>query len=360
MLARATITVDLKKISDNARAIATAIAPIEIIGVTKVTCGSPQVARAMLAGGATGLADSRLENIARMRDAGIPGPFWLLRASTPALAEETVRLADVSLESEIDTIEELDEAAMHQGVRHGVVVMIDLGDLREGVMPADVPALLECTKAFGSVEVVGIGASLTCYGAIVPSEENMLELVRVVEAAEKQLGRRLLVSGGMSSSIEMSAAGQMPPRIDNLRIGESMLLGVSTVTREPILGLHTDAITLSVPVIECLRKPSLPCGVCAQDAFGTTPCFEDRGERMRAIGAIGRQDAPPEGLRPLDPRVEVLGASSDHLILDVDALPEPPRVGESVEFVPNYAATLQLFTSQYVDKRYVDAWPVPD
>ena len=130
---------------------------------------------------------------------------------------------------------------------------------------------------------------------------------------------------------------------------------MSTVTREPILGLHTDAITLAAPVIECKRKPSAPWGEIAQDAFGGRPTFTDRGERLRAICAIGRQDAPPEGLRALDPRVEILGASSDHLILDVDALPEPPHVGESLSFVPNYSATLRLFTSPYVVKEYRSA-----
>lgn len=355
MLARATVTVDLGKIAENARRVGNAVAPISVIGVTKVTCGSPQVARAMLAGGVSGLADSRLENIARMREAGVPGPFWLLRAPTPGLAEETVRFADVSLQSEIITVEALDAAAGRLGVRHGIVVMVDLGDLREGVMPGELLSFLERAEACERIDVLGIGTSLTCYGAIVPGEENMAELVRLAATADELTGRRLLVSGGMSSSIELAAAGVMPDRVDNLRIGESILLGVSTVTREPILGLHTDAITVSAPVIECLRKPSAPYGVCAQDAFGGTPAFADRGERMRAICAIGRQDAPAEGLTPVDPRVEVLGASSDHLILDVDALSEAPQVGDAVEFVPNYAATLRLFTSPYVEKRYVGA-----
>ena len=123
----------------------------------------------------------------------------------------------------------------------------------------------------------------------------------------------------------MVTSGRMPASVDTLRIGETILLGVDTLTREPTLGLHLDAFTVSAPVIECLVKPSLPRGTSAQDAFGNFPTFSDRGERRRAICALGRQDAPPEGLTPVDPRVEVLGASSDHLILDVDALDRPPR-----------------------------------
>lgn len=353
-IARATVRVDLGKIEDNARRVVEALPGIDVVGVTKVTCGSPEVGRAMLAGGCVALGESRLENAARLRGAGLEAPLWLLRAPTPELADDVVRLADVSLESELATVEALDRACVRAGERHGVVAMVDVGDLREGMMPAELPAFVEGAVGLAGIDVIGVGTSLTCFGAIVPSEENLGELVALAEEAERRVGRRLLVSGGMSSSIELAVADGMPRRVDNLRIGETIVLGVSTVTREPVLGLHADAVIVAAPVVECRVKPSAPTGTCAQDAFGGCPTFEDRGERRRAICAIGRQDAPPEGLRPIDPRVEVLGASSDHLILDVEDLPRPPEIGEGVEFVPNYAATLALFTSPYVAKEFVD------
>lgn len=355
MPARATVTVDLAKVRANTRTVVDALGGREVVGVTKVTCGAPEIARAMLAGGATALADSRLENLAGLRDAGIEVPLWLLRAPTPELADDTVRLADVSLQSEIDTVRALDAAAVKIGRRHAIVAMVDLGDLREGVMPADVPAFLDAAESLPGVRVLGIGASLTCYGAIVPDAENLGELVRLAEAAEARVGRRLLVSGGMSSSLDALVEGVLPDRVDNLRIGESILLGVSTVTREPILGLATDAIIASAPVIECSVKPSKPIGTSAQDAFGGRPSFEDRGERMRAILAIGHQDVVPTDITPTDPRVKVLGASSDHLVLDVDELPSPPRVGDAITFTPGYSATLRLFTSPYVEKVWLGA-----
>jgi predicted amino acid racemase len=347
------VTVDLVKVIANTRRVVDALGGRDVYGVTKVTCGAPEVARAMLAGGAAGIADSRVENIARMREAGIEAPFWCLRAPTPAGVEEVVRLADVSLESEIETVRALDVAARVLGATHRVIAMVDLGDLREGMMPADLPAFLEAAGELVNIEVLGVGTSLTCYGAIVPDAANLGELVALTQSAEASLGRRLHVSGGMSSSLDALVEGILPDRIDSLRIGESILLGVSTVTREPILDLHTDAVTVSAPVIECLVKPSMPRGTTAQDAFGGRPVFLDRGDRRRAILAIGRQDTVPEGLTPVDPRVVVLGASSDHLVLDVHELPEPPGLGEPIEFVPNYAATLAAFTSPYVEKRFV-------
>ncbi|MBN2404988.1 MAG: alanine racemase, partial [Coriobacteriia bacterium] len=262
-------------------------------------------------------------------------------------------LADVSLESEIETVVALDAAAGRLGRSHSVVAMVDLGDLREGMMPGELPAFVKRVEALPNIVLHGIGVSLTCYGAIVPTAENLGELIQLTQTAEALTGRHLNVSGGMSSSLDALVEGTLPKRMDGLRIGESIILGVSTVTREPILGLHTDAIIAEAPVIEVMRKPSKPRGISAQDAFGGRPVFEDCGERLRAICAVGRQDAPPEGLRPLDAGVEVLGASSDHLVLDVDAMSTPPRVGDTLRFVPDYSATLRLFTSQYVDQRFI-------
>ncbi len=355
-LARATLTVDLGRIEANARTLTGALPGLAVVGVTKVTCGAPEVARAMLAGGVAAIGESRLENIERLRAAGVDAPFWLLRAPTPALAGEAVRLADVTLVSEPATVTALGAAALARGAAeapHALCAMVDLGDLREGMLPEALPAFLDHARETAGVRVHAIGTSLTCYGGVVPSEANLGRLVELALRAEETLGERLVVSGGMSSSIELALAGRMPGRVDNLRVGESIILGVSTVTREPLTGLRDDALTLEAPVIECARKPSVPEGEIAQDAFGRTPVFEDRGVRLRAICALGRQDAPAEGLRPLDAGVRVLGASSDHLILDVEDLDPPPAVGDVLRFRPTYAATLGLFTSPYVEKRFL-------
>jgi predicted amino acid racemase len=167
------------------------------------------------------------------------------------------------------------------------------------------------------------------------------------------LGRPLRISGGNSATLTMALEGSLPREIDDLRVGESILLGVDTLTREPLLDLHRDAFVLSAPVIECKVKPSVPVGEICQDAFGNRPTFAQRGRRRRAILAVGRQDTVPEVLHPVDPRVEVLGASSDHLVLDVEELDRPPAIGDPVSLVPGYAALLQSFTSPYVEKVFL-------
>jgi predicted amino acid racemase len=349
----AAVIVDLTAIEQNARTLTGRLGGIDVVGVTKVTCGNHAVADAMVRGGVSALADSRLVNVAKLHAAGVRGPFWLLRAPTPAQADETVRLADVSLESEFETIAALDAAAGRQGRVHGVVCMVDVGDLREGVLPGDLLPFVERVARLQNVRVAGVGVNLTCYGAIVPSEENIGELVGLAAKVQTKLGRPIVVSGGNSGSLDLAFSGRMPAGINNLRLGESLLLGLDTLTREPIPGLRQDAFVLRAPIIECLVKPSKPIGESAQDAFGNRPVYEDRGDRRRAILAIGRQDVYPDLLTPLDPRVEILGASSDHLIVDVDAVEPAPRAGDVVEFVPGYGSVLQLFTSPYIDKIFV-------
>jgi predicted amino acid racemase len=361
MTARATLTIDLDKVADNTRRVVDALGGLHVVGVTKVTCGSPGVGRALLAGGAQALGESRLENAERLRAAGIDAPVWLLRSPTPGLAADVVRLTDVSLESELETVLALERAAVAQGRRHGVIAMVDLGDLREGMLPADLPAFVEAVARLDHVELAGVGVNLTCYGAVCPTPQNLGELAGLAAQTERRLGRRLaFVSGGNSGSIGLRVAGRMPAAVTSLRVGETILLGVDTLTREPTLGLHVDALVVRAPVIECKVKPSMPVGEIAQDAFGNHPTFVDRGDRRRAICAMGRQDVVPEGLVPLDHRVEVLGASSDHLILDVDALEPAPRLGDTLAFVPGYGATLALCTSPYVDVTCVSSAGLTD
>ncbi len=347
---RATIVTDTAAIAENTRKVKEALGGIDVVAVTKCTCGSPEVGKAMLAGGAVALGESRHENAERLRAAGIDAPIWLLRAPALERAAETVRLFDLSLASELETCEALDQAAAALGRAHQVLAMVDLGDLREGMLPDELPAFADAVERLDHVELAGVGVNLTCYGAVMPDERNMTELVELARQTQAQLGRPLVVGGGNSGSIGMIASGRMPAGITVLRVGETILHGVDTLTREPILGLHTHVFELAAPVIECKVKPSMPRGEVAQDAYGNSPTFEDRGDRCRAILALGRQDVMPEYLTPLDSGVEILGASSDHLIVDVEEMAAPPRLGDLLRFRPNYAATVQLFTSPYVHK----------
>lgn len=326
-------------------------AHVQVACVTKAVAGNPEIAKAMVAGGADMLADSRIENIYKLRDAGLQGPFMLLRLPTPSRAAEVVEAADISLNSSLETMEALGRAAVAQNRVHRVIVMIDVGDLREGTWPDKAPKLIKAASAINGLEIIGLGTNLACYGGIVPSHGNMRLLVDTTTACRRYTELPLpVISGGNSSGLPLLVEGHLPGGINLYRIGETILLGRNVLDRSPWAGTRQDAFILKAEVIESETKPSKPIGEKAQDAFGNFPEFVDKGLRNRIICNLGRQDVIPDGLTPLDEGVEILGASSDHLIVDVTDCKRKFDVGDEIAFYPSYGALLSLITSDYVFK----------
>jgi len=71
--------------------------------------------------------------------------------------------------------------------------------------------------------------------------------------------------------------------------------------------------------------------------------YEDRGIRKRALLGMGKVDvAFPDMIYPRDKGIEVIGASSDHLILDVEDADRELKVGDIVEFDLCYATIVYV------------------
>ncbi len=347
------VTVDLDKIEHNARTITALCADrgIEVCGVTKVTCGMPQVARAMLRGGVAGIGESRMKNIHRLKANGVVAEFTLLRIPPLSAAEDIVASVDMSLNSELPVIRALSEAATRRGLVHDIMIMVDLGDLREGVWPDDLLPMVREVVELPGIRIAGLGTNLSCYGGVKPSERNMGQLAEHARRIENGFGLKLrCVSGGNSSSLPLIAAGKMPRGVNHVRIGEGILLGRETVGRLAWPGTFQDAFLLHAEIVELKEKPSVPIGETGEDAFGGKPEFVDRGERARAILNVGREDVVVEGMKPVAAGVSLIGASSDHLIVDVTEAGDA-RVGDELAFFLNYGALLAAMTSGYVEKR---------
>ncbi|MCF7824691.1 MAG: alanine racemase [Candidatus Marinimicrobia bacterium] len=344
------IEMTLEKIAHNARALVALYGSkgIDVIGVTKVVCGNPYIAKVLTKSGIRILADSRIENIKKMRNAGIEAQFLLLRTPSLSHCEAVVKYSDMSLNSELTIIEKLSAYAVEYDKSHKIILMLELGDLREGLMPADLDHTIEQILKMDGIMLTGIGANLACFGGVKPDAEKMNLLSSIAVDIEDKFGLQLeFVSGGNSANYDWFMSTSDVGRINNLRLGESIYLGCETLSRKPIPGLYTDAMTLVTEVIESKIKPSLPYGTIAQDAFGNITQFVDQGEIRRAILGIGLQDVNVSGLTPrID--VEILGASSDHII--VNAKDEELKVGDELEFDLNYAALLAVMTSRYVNK----------
>jgi predicted amino acid racemase len=356
------LEIDLGKIHHNAHTLVGRLGArgIGVTGVTKATLGSPEVAGALLRAGVRTLGDSRIENIEAMRRAGVSAAMTLIRSPMLSQVDRVVRHAEVSLNTELDVLVALSGAAQAAERTHGVVLMVELGDLREGIMPRDLAAVVEEVQLLPALELVGVGANLACQHGVAPDAANMAELSALVGSIESTFGLTVgVVSGGNSGNLgwalgDAAAIG----RVNDLRLGESILLGREPLHRRPIDGLHTDAIALVGEVIESKVKPSQPWGEIGQAAFGTPPTSDGEGDMVRTLVAVGQQDTDPGGLRPAA-GIDVLGASSDHLVLGPGG--HRLAVGAEVTFQLDYSALVRAMTSPFVSKVYSAASgrPVP-
>lgn len=369
------LVIDIKKLADNVKtlaAITTDDGNCSLMIVTKGLCADLEMVK-MLAGRpeVDFVADSRLKNIKSyskiVRDAG--KKTVLIRIPMLSEVDELVKWVDLCFNSEMETVRAIDKAAAKEGKVQDVLLMIDLGDLREGIFFKNEDEILSAAteiKEMNNVTLYGIGVNLTCYGAIIPKNENLSKLVEIARKIENKTGLKLeMVSGGNSSSIyliesdrmprigRMPKDEKMPEGINNLRLGEAFLLGNDTAYETEIPNTHHDAIKLQAQIVEMKEKPSLPIGEVGVDAFGEKPYYEDKGIMKRAIIAIGKQDTDLGSMTPVDDRIEIMGGSSDHIILDLTACNDDYKLGDIVEFTVGYGGMLKLATSPYVDRVYV-------
>jgi predicted amino acid racemase len=345
-----------------------------LFGVTKVLSGSPDLAKIFVDNGCDGIADSRWQNLKKIKESKIFKqnknyeniPFLNLRLPALSEVEQIVKYSEISLVSEISVIQSLDFESKRQKKKMQIIIMIDLGDLREGLIPEDVKDLdfkkwqqvLSCfvkdVIKFNNIELVGLGTNLACYGGIIPSKENMELLVKLYNWVKEEFNLSLkYLSGANSSGIPFLLEGKMPEEVNLFRIGESMILGLNVLNRYPIVGLRQDTFKLSVEIIEKKFKPSKPIGKSAQNAFGELVEFEDKGTMLRLICSAGRQDILVDGLKPIDNDIEILGASSDHLELQLKNHYDKYNIGSFVDFNLSYGALLAASTSNYVDLKFV-------
>lgn len=313
-------------------------AGIDVCGVIKGCNGIPEVAQMMKDCGAKSLGTSRLEQMEMCRRAGITGPYLLVRIPGISELPDVVDLADLSLQSERATLDALEAECARQGKSHGVIVMADLGDLREGFWDQDEMADVCChvEQDLPHVILKGVGVNLGCYGSIKPTPEKMNDLLAIAERVEKRIGRKLeIVSGGATSSYTLVHGRAMPAGINHLRIGENILVAHDLQIDWGITDmdyLRMDTFTLKAEVLEVKEKASYPQGEFAIDAFGNRPTYVDIGHRKRALLGFGRADVGVvESLICCEPGMTVVGASSDHCIVDVTDCREL-KVGDIVSF----------------------------
>ncbi|MDF1736911.1 MAG: alanine/ornithine racemase family PLP-dependent enzyme [Minwuia sp.] len=351
------IEIELGKIQHNTRHIVTQLRPhgIDVTGVTKAVCGHPAVARAILDGGATGLAEARIANVARLLGGGMTCPIAMIRSPMMSQAEQVSGQCVTSYNTEMDIILCLAAAARRSGKVHGVVLMVEMGDCREGIMPADLMAFARDVLATTGVSLKGIGANFACLRGSVPNAVTMARFSALATEIEGATGCTLeTVSGGNSANLPWAITSRKESRVNDLRLGEAILLGVDPVSGIHIDGLHTDAFTLIAEVIESkLKTDPGPCPVADPARHGLR-LVQDNDRLPRSILAIGQQDTDVSGLE-MPEGAAFVGATSDHLV--VRALDSGMRVGCEVKFHMNYGALMRAMSAPDVAKVVRHDWP---
>lgn len=355
------LVVDLKKLQHNIDRVLVNCQDqgVEVAGVIKGCSGLPECAKLMAQEGCRFIASSRLDQIEAVRNYGVQADFMLIRVPMLSEAADVVRLTEISLNSEAKVLRALNHQAGLQDKQHKVILMVDLGDLREGFWDREelMEAALCVENNMHNLELAGVGTNLGCYGGIDATVEKLNELVECAEAIEEKIGRELeFVAGGSTTSYPRVLEKNMPRRINLLRIGEAMLLArdLQDFWGCDMSDMHRDVFTLQAEVIEAGEKPTYPVGKIMYDAFERKPEFEDRGIRKRALIALGRADfAFPDMLIPRDKHIQILGASSDHTILDVQDCQRDYKVGDIIEFDLCYSTIVYVTNSPNVDIVYV-------
>nr|WP_312576759.1 alanine/ornithine racemase family PLP-dependent enzyme [Sedimentibacter sp.] len=333
---------------------------IDVAGIIKGFGGIPDGAKEMIKGGCSQIGSSRIEQLKELKDIGIDAPLMLVRIPMKNEIEDVVRYSDISLVSEKDTLDFLNIESKKQNKVYKVILMYDLGDLREGVFTKE--SLLDLSlyveNKLENVELEGIGSNLSCYGSVAPTTKNLSELSNAAVLVETKINRKLnIISGGGTTTLPLLIKGGVPNKINHLRLGES----INNTQDLPLYwncnidGLNPDVFVLKAQIVELNDKPTYPIGELMVNAFGEYAKYDDRGIRKRAIIALGNQDVGDcFKLVPKDRNIKVVGASSDHTILDIQDCERKYKLGDIIEFNVLYQAMLFSSLSKYVHKKLIN------
>jgi predicted amino acid racemase len=295
--------------------------------------GPPPHARAPLAGAA-------------------PARCLRIALSSPHEADEVVEHFDLSLQSEMDTALALAAAAGRRRKKHGIYLMIDVGDRREGLLPERASHWVRsfARHAPPFLELLGFSVNYGCLAGVLPHDESIATLVHLADEAVEfgLLERPTILLGGSAVLQWVRGRSGLDPRIAALRSQESLLFGNVPGFQVPLYEGARSPFRILGQVVELKTKPNMPVGPLAPEGFGAAlrelPARPDFG--ARAIVNFGEIHTDPHGLTPVDAGLTLVGASTYYCVLNVGEGARRLRVGDTLEFEMNYWATLRAFLFQ--------------
>lgn len=322
--------------------------------VTKLLCGHEDYLKEVLDLGIQEVCDSRIENLRIIKQLKPDVQTVFIKPPGTRNIRKVVKYADVSFNSESEIIRLLNDEAGRQGVIHKVVIMIELGDLREGIMGDHLIDFYASVFELPHIEVTAIGANLNCLHGVMPSQDKMIQLSLYKQLIEAKFNKKIpFVTGGTSVVLPLLPQGQIPKSVNHFRIGETLYFGNDLFADQPIEGMHQNVLELFSEIIEVTEKPKVPIGTMAANPSGDV--FEvdesDYGKTSyRAIIDVGLLDISPEYLIPQNKGVEIVNASSDMLVVDLGDNTNQYKIGDMLAFRLKYMGALSLLNSDYIEK----------
>ncbi|MFA7444715.1 MAG: alanine racemase [Flavobacteriaceae bacterium] len=333
--------------------------------VTKVFSGDKEFLKNLLTDevieNINSVGDSRLTSLKNLKEVNPKMKTIYIKPPSKIYADEVVKYADISLNSSYSTIKTLNQAAQKAGKIHQIIIMIELGELREGVNRESVMNFYEKVFRMPNIEVIGLGSNLGCMYGVEPTYDKLLQLSLYKELIATKFNKDLpFISGGSSITLPLIEKGVVPKDINHFRIGESAFFGVSPLDNKPFKELETDVFEFKANIIELEYKKLVPEGKIGDANIGHTADFDEENQGNKSYKAIvdfGLLDVDPKDIEFVDDSLSFVGITSDMLVIDIGENKDENNqkkysVGDTIGFIPNYMAVARLLNSKFIDKKY--------
>lgn len=326
--------------------------------VSKVFCGSKTYLREIISLGIRQICDSRITNLKIIKSIAPSIETVFIKPAAKRYISSVVKYADVSFNTEYETIKMLSDEAVRQNKLHKIIIMIELGELREGVMREDFVDFYAKVFKLPNIEVVGIGTNLTCMYGVLPNQDKLVQLCLYEQLIEAKFNKSIpYISGGTSVTIPLIAKGLLPKGINHFRVGETLFLGSDVYNYQPNPNLNQDIFKLYAEIVELREKPMVPDGDLGHNVTGDELSFDVNSHNetsYRAIIDVGLLDVEPNHIFPTSKNIKIVGSSSDMMVVDLGEDYKQYKVGSLIEFNLNYMGILRVMNCDYVDKRIIE------
>ena len=355
----ASLTLNLEKLRVNFQFLKTLFEEKDVSWgvVSKLLCGNKLFLQELINLGIKEIHDSRISNLAMVKRINRSVQTVYIKPVSKKNVSQMVEFADVSLNSELETIRMISQEAVKQGKLHKIIIMVETGDLREGVLGENLVDFYEGIFELPNIEVIGLGTNLNCLNGVMPSTDKLIQLSLYKQIIELKFGKEIpWVSAGTSVTIPLMLSHQLPKGINHFRVGETLYFGVDLVEEKVIDGMHGDVFELEAEIIELQEKPLLPTGTLGANPQGEVAEIDESlygKTSFWAILDIGLLVVDPKYLIASDPEIEILGASADMLIVNLGENKNDLKVGNTLKFNLKYMGALALMNSNYIEKAII-------